>query len=97
LFPGNNCLFERNVVIKRMKSNYGMTVNGNETRAQSQMRLKTSLENHRSAGLSSLSSRRSIIFRFQKYLGHDYKRKRGELETCSQEREPVHAKRSAGE
>jgi len=31
---GNNCLFERNVVIKRMKSNYGMTVNGNETRAQ---------------------------------------------------------------
>ena len=29
--------------------------------------------------LSSLSSRRSIIFRFQKYLGHDYKRKRGEL------------------
>jgi len=37
------------------------------------------------------------ISEFQKYLGHDYKRKRGELETCSQEREPVHAKRSAGE
>ena len=47
--------------------------------------------------ITSLSSRRSIIFRFQKYLGHDYKRKRGELETCSQEREPAHAKRSAGE
>ena len=30
-------------------------------------------------------------------MGHDYKRKRGELETCSQEREPAHAKRSAGE
>ena len=41
------------------------------------------------AGLSSLSSRRSKKFEFQKFLGHDYKRKRGELETCSQEREPA--------